>query len=197
MLIALIFTAYVTERSVQFHIHAQHLTQVLEYHVIVDGLGSAVIGLVNCLAGKIIILESLLYTKLSKRQVRSHFETYNLEHSLNLPQDFKLLYTHTSSAIDGYETLIVVSPKADYKLEYKDQCDSQIHEEFDILEHFYKASDNTEELNTYARQLSDNYDWYAYEERKETRTYNLFVVYDKDNNYLFVYFISTQYTDLF
>ncbi|MBP5408496.1 MAG: hypothetical protein J6Y42_05105 [Bacilli bacterium] len=136
-------------------------------------------------------------SKLSKRQVRSHFETYNLEHSLNLPQDFKLLYTHTSSAIDGYETLIVVSPKSDYKLEYKNQCDSQIHEEFDILEHFYKVSDNTEELNTYACQLSDNYDWYAYEERKETRTYNLFVVYDKDNNYLFVYFISTQYTDLF
>ena len=116
---------------------------------------------------------------------------------MNLPKDYKILYTYTLTAIDGQENLIIVSPNNDYKLEYKKQCESEIHEEFDILEHFYKASKRTIQLQTYASKLSNNYDWYAYEVDKGARTYNLFVVYDEDNNYLFVYYIVTQYTDVF
>ena len=92
---------------------------------------------------------------------------------------------------------MVVSPKDNYSLEYKTQCESSIHDDFDILEHFYNASDRTKELDMIAHTLSVDYDWYAYEEDKGPRTYNLFVVYDNFRNRLFVYYIVTQYTDCF
>ena len=135
--------------------------------------------------------------KISKFKIKKYFNKYNSEFSLNLPSSFKTIYTHQSFAIDGYEYLMVVKVEDDYKLEYNVQCESTIHENFDIIEHFNKASDNTSKLYEISKTLSSNYDWYAYEERKEIRTYNLFVVRDNETNYLYVFYICTQYNDCY
>ena len=137
------------------------------------------------------------YPKISKFKIKKYFNEYNSEFSLNLPNSFKTIYTHQSQAIDGYEYLMVVKVDEDYKLEYNVQCESTLHENFDIIEHFNKASDNTDKLRELAKTLSSNYDWYAYEEKKEIRTYNLFVVRDMETNYLYVFYICTQISDCF
>ena len=134
---------------------------------------------------------------LTHNQVKTRFRQYNDQYALNLPKSFDIIYTFRETSIDSYEYLMVVSPKDNYSLEYKTQCESSIHDDFDILEHFYNASDRTKELDMIAHTLSVDYDWYAYEEDKGPRTYNLFVVYDNFRNRLFVYYIVTQYTDCF
>ena len=144
-----------------------------------------------------ILLWCLGTDKMAKWQIKREFKKYNDEYSLNLPTKFKTVYTHKMTSIDSYEYLMVVSVNSDYELEYNNQCESKIHDDFDIIEHFDKASDNTKELLEISKTLSEDYDWYAYEERNGNRTYNLFVIRDNETNYLFVYFVVTQITDCF
>lgn len=135
--------------------------------------------------------------ELKKSEIKEYFEDFNEEFSLNLPSDFETIFSYKESAIDSYEYLMVVKVLDEYKIKYNIQCECTEHKKFDIIEHFKLANDDHKELLELEKTLSDDYDWYAYEKRGDIRTYNLFVIRDNVTNYLYVYYICTQYTDCF
>lgn len=134
---------------------------------------------------------------ISKTKIRRNFASYNEEYSLNLPKDFDVIATYNETAIDGYDRQMIVKVDSSYKLEYSEQCVQSVHEEFDLIDHFELGSDNSNELLEASKTLSNNYDWYAYEEDRGARTYCLIVIRDYETDYLFVYYICSQYTDCF
>lgn len=136
-------------------------------------------------------------TELNKMQIKIRFDYYNDEYSLNLPSDFEKVYSYLETTIDSEEELMVVKVSENYKLDYSVQCICDLHDEFDIVTHFKLINDSHDELKVLEKTLSEDYDWYAYEQRHGSRIHNLFVIRDNCTNYLYVYYYKTQYIDCF
>ena len=139
-------------------------------------------------------------TTIDKNDIKDLLVFFNEEYSIDLPEEFNDLFTYRETWIDGYTRLMVLEVDEEYKLSYEVKCESEVHENFDIIEHFNLVNKSCDELSEYAKSLSSNYDWYAYEKRvveDSYRVFNLFVIMDYDTNYLYVYYICTQYENLF
>ena len=136
-------------------------------------------------------------TTITSRKIKKLFSDYNNEYSLNLPEDFEKIFSYRETAIDGYEYLMIVKPLQDYQLQYTNQLCTDFHDDFDIREHFDKINQGHSELMAIANAILQEYDWFAYEKQKGNRTTTFIVIHEKTINYLFVYYIHSQYVDCF
>ena len=138
------------------------------------------------------IYQGIYYSdnNVAKRFLNNTQEKYNVK----LPQEINVEYKYLDSAIDGSNTYFVLTIQEDYELSYEKQYDNNIEQEnyqINIQKSFDELKDyvDNEKLPTF----NFKYDWFAREEKGETRYYNFYVVYDLDNKLMYLYYEVAQY----
>lgn len=138
------------------------------------------------------IYQGIYYSdnNVAKRFLNNKQEKYNVK----LPQEINVEYKYFDSAIDGSNTYFVLTIQGDYELSYEKQYDNNIDQE----NYQINIEKSFNELKKYVPNeklpLFDfKYDWFAREEKGETRYYNFYVVYDLDNKLMYLYYEVAQY----
>lgn len=131
----------------------------------------------------------------SDNNVAKRFLNYNQEkYNVKLPQEINVEYKYYDGAIDGSNTYFVLSIQGDYELSYEKQYDNNIDQE-DYQINIQKSFDGLKQYvdNEKLPTFNFKYDWFAREEKGETRYYDFYVVYDLDNKLMYIYYEVTQY----
>lgn len=154
----------------------------------------------------LLIISLLLLTSCTHKKAEKLLLEYESKFNIEFPKEYDVLLYESISSIDSYSTYIVLKLNQEYELGYNDQfkTDYSKYNDFNVFNKIQLAKDLfkshiKEKDEKYFPTSLTTFDWYAHEYTSVTGQYNvvryvdLYVVYDQETNYLYLFYDQHQY----